>query len=136
MSRSSLFLEILLYLHSYYFAVFVLLEICFGIYKVITLPFQNNNVIMESLIMLFLVCIELVRVYLARKGNLTEALVPLILSTVLTGPAILGVLYLLLWQTYVLWLELVFCYIQLVLQGLQCILSFVSIGTFYKYMAY
>lgn len=136
MTRSSLFLELLLFLHSYYFAMFILLEICFGIFKMVTFPFQNNNVIMESFIMLFMVCIELVRIYLGRKGNLTESLLPLILSAVLTGPSVLGVVYLLLWQSYVIWLEVVFCYIQLTMQALEFILSLVSIGTFYKYMAY
>jgi transmembrane protein 216 len=129
-------LEITLFLHSYFFAVFVLLEVSFGIYKVVNLPYQQNNIVIESLILLFLVCIELMRIYLGRKGNLTQTLLPLILSALLSGPSVLAIVYLIWWQTYVLWLEAILCYIQITLQGLEFILSIVTIGTFYKYIAY
>lgn len=136
MRRSSINLELLLYLHSYYFATFVFLEVCFGIYKIVSLPIQSNNIIIEVLIHLFLVCIELVRIQLGRKGNLTETLLPLIVSTILTGPSVAGIWYLLRWQSYVLWLELIMCYIQLSMQGVEFVLALVSICTFYKYTSY
>lgn len=133
MTRASLGLELLLFLHSYYFATFILLELGFGIFKVLRLPFQNNNIVIEILIIMFLVSIELVRIHLGRKGNLTETLLPLIVSVILTGPSVLAVWYLLRWQTYILWLELILCYIQLFMQGVEFILAVVSVGTFYKY---
>jgi transmembrane protein 216 len=134
--NSSLLFEILLYLNSFYFSMFALCEFGMGLFKVVNLPYPTGTVISEFLLLLFLCCIEFVRICMGRKGNLTERVLPVLVSIGLTIPSILGVVYFLIWQTYVLRLEVVLCSIQLTLQGLEltfallCVISFYKSGTY------
>lgn len=132
MVNSSLFYEVLMYLNSYYFGTFVICEILLDVFKIWTLPYPFNNIILEVSILLLLCCVEYIRIYLGRKGNLTVTSLPLIISNFLLCPSVTGIIYLLLWQTYVLRLEVILCYIQLVMQTLEFIISVICIITFYK----
>jgi transmembrane protein 216 len=130
--NSSLIFEILLYLNSFYFSMFALCEFGMGLFKVVTLPYPTRNVISEFLLLLFLCCIEFVRIFMGRKGNLTERGLPVLVSIGLTLPSILGAVYFLIWQTYVLRLEVVLCAIQLTLQGLELIFALLCLASFYR----
>ncbi|CAB4030219.1 transmembrane 216-like [Paramuricea clavata] len=65
---------------------------------------------------------------LGYKGNLAERKVALIFSVILTVPVLLLVLFLMLWQTYVLRLEFILCCILLAFYGLE---FFISLATFF-----
>jgi transmembrane protein 216 len=65
-----------------------------------------------------------------RKGNLTEQIIGVVVSVVLSIPAIFASLFLLLWQTYVLRVEVILSGIQLAFIGLQLIFGIISIITF------
>lgn len=124
--------ELLLYLNSFYFSMFAFCELGMGIFKVVNLPYPTGTVLSEFLLLLFLCCTEYVRLFLGRKGNLTERSLVLLVSEGLTVPSIFGVLYFLLWQTYVLRLEVVLCAIQLTLQGLELAVALLCLVKFYK----
>jgi transmembrane protein 216 len=130
--NSSLMFEMLLYLNSFYFGMFGLCEFGMGLFKVMNLPYPTGTVISEFLLLLFLCCNEFVRIFMGRKGNLTERGLPVLVSIGLTVPSILGVVYFLIWQTYVLRLEVVLCAIQLTLQGLELIFALLCLTYFYK----
>jgi transmembrane protein 216 len=130
--NSSLIYEILLYLHSFYLSLFAFCEFWIGIFKAVNLPYPTVTVISELLLLLFLSCTECIRILLGRNGNLTERSVVLLVSVGLTIPSICGVLYFLLWQTYVLRLEVVLCAIQLTLQGLELAAALLCLAKFYK----
>lgn len=125
--------EVLMYLNSYYFGTFVVCEITMEISKLIFVPtVPISNLLQEYGILLLLCAVESVRIYLGRKGNLTETIIPIIISIVLTFPSALGVVYFLLWQSYVLRLETILCSIQLVMLALEFVMSVTCIGVFYK----
>jgi len=134
--NSSLIYEILLYLNSFYFSLFAFCEYGMGIFKAVNLPYPTVTVISEFLLLFFLCCTECLRIFLGRKGNLTERSFVVLVSIGLTIPSMCGVLYFLLWQTYVLRLEVVLCAIQLTLQGLQVITALLCLAKFYKSRAY
>ncbi|XP_011314529.1 transmembrane protein 80-like isoform X2 [Fopius arisanus] len=72
-ANSSLTYEILMYLNSFYFGIFALSELTMGIIKAIEIPSPNSGTtITEFSLLIFLVATEGGRVYLGRKGNLTE----------------------------------------------------------------
>ena len=75
-----------------------------------------------------LICI--VTTIAAQKGNLTEKNIGIILSLLLSVPSILGVLFLLLWQTYVLRVDVVLAGIELGFIGLEMIMGIVSMINF------
>lgn len=69
--NTSLTFEVLLYLNSYYFGLFAVCEIGMNIVKYIN--FSNLEHFSTDFGILMAVCvIELFRVVLARRGNLTE----------------------------------------------------------------
>ena len=65
-----------------------------------------------------------------QKGNLTEHTLGIIISLVLTVPSVFGVLYYLLWQTYVLKLEVILIAIQLTFESIQLLLAVFCIVNF------
>ncbi|XP_037525494.2 transmembrane protein 80 [Rhipicephalus sanguineus] len=77
----------------------------------------------EVCLLAFLTVVESVRISLGKRGNLTERSPCLALSVVLTVPSVLGALYFLLWQTYVLRLDWVLAAGQVALQALQTLLA-------------
>merc|ERR1711915_501067 len=101
-SHSSLPFQIVLYLNGLYLTAFVLCELLLLIFKTSILPYPKGNIVAEVFLMLFLVGTESVRIFMGKKGNLIEQIMPLALSIIFTAPSVLAVLYLLLWQTYVL----------------------------------
>ncbi|XP_023347316.1 transmembrane protein 216 [Eurytemora carolleeae] len=130
MMKSSLPFQLLLHLGSYYLALFSIVEFLLLIYKTIILPYPSGNIAAESILLVLLVLVEISRISSGWKGNLTENSGSMIISTVLIIPSVLAVLYFLLWQTYVLRLEVIMCAVQLSIQGFQLILGFICILTF------
>ncbi|XP_018328101.2 transmembrane protein 216-like [Agrilus planipennis] len=124
--NTSLTFEVLLYLNSYYFGLFSVCEIGINIVKAINLTLPN---IWTDFGILMAICgLELIRVVLGRKGNLTESNWTVLIAILLTLPSIMGVFYFMLWQSLVLRLEYIMCTIQLCFQtaevvfGVLCLL--------------
>ncbi|XP_065169903.1 transmembrane protein 216-like [Atheta coriaria] len=110
----SLTFEVLLYLNSYYFGLFAICEIGMNVVKVINQPVPSFGT--EFGILLAVCGIELIRVIIARKGNLTEKWWPVLIAILFTIPSAVGVVYFLLWQSFVIRFEYIICAIQLGLQ--------------------
>ncbi|KAL4233582.1 hypothetical protein ACF0H5_008263 [Mactra antiquata] len=128
--RASLPYEVLLYLNGWYFGLFFLSEILLFAYKGETLPYANGVLPAEIILVFILAGIEALRLFFARKGNLTERIVGVIISILLSVPAILGAIFYLYWQTYVTRADVILSGIQLAFLGLELIFGIVSIITF------
>ncbi|XP_019866256.2 transmembrane protein 216-like [Aethina tumida] len=134
--NTSLTFEVLLYLNSYYFGLFAVCEIGMNIVKYIN--FSNLEHFSTDFGILMAVCvIELFRVILARRGNLTEKKWPVFIAILLTIPSSVGVIYIMIWQSEVLRFEYIICAIQLGLQiieivtGILCLLPFCKTPEYY-----
>lgn len=168
--NTSLMFEVLLYLNSFYFGFFAVCEVGMNIMKQINLNAygtvaQSNFSAYDSLnnltipiahdtglgsgtdfsILLTVCILELVRVYIARKGNLLEeskvlgAYVfhnnllfffiawPVVVAILLTIPSAIGILYLMIWQSWVLRFEYIICCIQLALQSTEVVFGVLSL---------
>ena len=66
------------------------------------------------------------------KGNLTERRLPCFLSVAMCAPSIIGALYFLLWQTYILRLEAILIIVHMVFVMLETILGIVTISAIQK----
>lgn len=135
-SHSSLSYQITLYLNTWYLAAFVVCEFLLLIFKTSILPFPPGNIVAEVFLVLFFISTESVRIYMGKKGNLVEQIMPLALSIIFTAPSVLAVLYLLLWQTYVLRIEVILVSIQLVFQAIGLMFAFLGIVTISKSGSY
>lgn len=131
-SRSSLPYQILLYLNGWYMAAFILVETLLLLFKMSVLPYPPGNIVAEAFLLAFLGAIEWVRIFMGKKGNLTEALMSIALSVIFTAPSVLALLYLLLWQTYVLRLEVILVSFALAFEGIELLFALLSIVTINK----
>ncbi|KAL2310128.1 hypothetical protein Nmel_006369 [Mimus melanotis] len=90
-----------------------------------------DDLLAPDLAVLFLMGIlEVPRLYLGFKGNLTEAEAPLGLSLGLTVGSVVLCVYLLLWQTYVLWADVFLNAVLLSAYGLESGLKVTAIAAF------
>lgn len=131
-ANSSLTYEILMYLNSFYFGMFAVCEVSMGLYKAASLPLGASTTLMEFALLFCLMAIEGGRIYLGRKGNLTERGQPIIIGIFLTVPSSLATLYFLFWQSRVLKLEMVLCSIQLVLLVSEVIIAIMCLIAIYR----
>lgn len=132
-ANSSLTYEILMYLNSFYFGMFAVCELSMGLFKAANLPSPGmNTTLTEFALLLFLMVTETGRIYLGRRGNLTERGLPIVLGIVLTIPSSLATLYFLLWQTHVLRLEMILCSIQLVLLASEVVIAILCLVSIYR----
>ncbi|CAL1687397.1 unnamed protein product [Lasius platythorax] len=132
-ANSSLTYEILMYLNSFYFGMFAVCELGMGLFKVANLPSPGaSKTLTEFALLLFLIATEGGRIYLGRKGNLTERGLPIVIGIFLTVPSSLATLYFLLWQYYVLRLEVILCSIQLVLLASEVVIAVMCLIAIYR----
>ncbi|XP_022919307.1 transmembrane protein 216-like [Onthophagus taurus] len=127
--------EVLLYLNSYYFGLFAICEIGMNIVKEINHPLPTFKA--DFGILLIVCLLELVRLIIARKGNLTEKWWPVFIAVLFTLPSAFGIVYFIVWQSFVLRFEYIICAIQLILQateivfGVLCLLPICKTTEYY-----
>ncbi|KAK7866041.1 hypothetical protein R5R35_008553 [Gryllus longicercus] len=123
---------VVLYLNSFYFGIFAVLEFAMCVTKSIALPYPAGNIVSELLLLLFLSGVEGARILLGLKGNLLQKTLFLVLFVIFTAPSTLGVVYYLVWQTYVLKIDMLLCAIQLTFYGLEFLLSLFCIASLFR----
>lgn len=132
-ANASLTYEILMYLNSFYFGMFAVCELGMGLFKVANIRIQSpSSTLTEFAVLFFLLATESGRIYLGRKGNLTERGTPILIGIVLTVPSSLATLYFILWQQFVLKLELILCSIQLVLLASEVVIAIMCLIAIYR----
>lgn len=132
-ASSSLTYEILMYLNSFYFGMFAVCELGMGFFKAANLPSPGTGTTLtEFALLFFLITTEGARIYFGRKGNLTEHGLPILIGIILTVPSSLATLYFLIWQNYVLRLEVILCSIQLALLASELVISILCLIAIYR----
>ncbi|XP_032735739.1 transmembrane protein 80 isoform X1 [Lontra canadensis] len=127
---SSVSLQLLLYLSGAYCALYFLATLLMMMYKSQVFSYPHPYLVLDLTLLLLMGILEVTRLYLGTKGNLTEAEVPLAISLVLTAGGALLSTYFLLWQTLVLWADCVLSTTLLALHGLEAVLQLVAIAAF------
>lgn len=70
--NSSLAFEILLYLNTFYLGMFIVCEVAMGILKALNVTYPENTLLTEAGIFGLLILVEVIRIFLGRRGNLTS----------------------------------------------------------------
>ncbi|CAH0401654.1 unnamed protein product [Chilo suppressalis] len=130
--NSSLAYEILLYLNSFYLGMFFVCEVAMGILKAINVSYPENALITEAGIFSALCLVEVIRIFLGRRGNLASKKIPVFFSVILTIPSAVGVCYFLIYQTYILRLEYIWCAVMLMFHALELAFAILFIFTVCK----
>ncbi|GFR59253.1 transmembrane protein 216 [Elysia marginata] len=97
-----------------------------------TLPYASNVLAAEVILLFLLAAVEAPRLFFGRRGNLTEQISGVLICVILSVASVFGVLFVLLWQTYVLRVEVILAAIQLFFIGMEIIFGIISIITFAK----
>ncbi|XP_075248163.1 transmembrane protein 216-like [Convolutriloba macropyga] len=133
---SSLPLQILFFFNAWYYAAFFIAECLMYIYKGETLPYPGGDLAQEIIVLLLLSGVEFFRIYLGKRGNLTERKLPVLISILLGVASIICMLYFILWQTYVLRFEVIICSLQLGFIGFEIIFSIIAFIAFARNESY
>mmetsp|Transcript_15786 Transcript_15786/g.44182 ORF Transcript_15786/g.44182 Transcript_15786/m.44182 type:complete len:147 (-) Transcript_15786:133-573(-) len=128
--KTSVSLEVFFYFGGIYDVVWWIAELCVFIYKGISLPYPTNSYAVEFTFLWLYLLVEPVRLFLGSKGNKTESVQPLSFSLLCSLPVIALHIYLMLFQTFVLRLELIMNGAALVFIGFQVLISVVKIPSF------
>ncbi|XP_007885617.1 transmembrane protein 216 [Callorhinchus milii] len=129
-------LEVLLFLNSWYYAVYFVAEILLFIYKSLLLPYVSPNLTLDLVMLFLFLGIEVIRIFFGSKGNLCQRKLPLSISLGLLAPSALMAVYYMLLQTYVLRVELIINAILLVFYVLELILVLVALISFSSVVVY
>ncbi|XP_044922931.1 transmembrane protein 80 isoform X1 [Mustela putorius furo] len=121
---------LLLYLSGACWALHLLATLLMILYKSQVFSYPHPYLVLDLTLLLLMGALEVTRLYLGTKGNLTEAEVPLAISLVLTAGGALLSTYFLLWQTLVLWADCILSTTLLALHGLEAVLQLVAIAAF------
>ena len=91
--RSSLPLQILLYLNQWYLIFWLLIEALCFVFKGQILPFASGVLGGEIALFIILYFVDMFRIYFGTKGNLTERNANLIVSIIISIPCIGGKIF-------------------------------------------
>ncbi|KAF6024096.1 TMEM216 [Bugula neritina] len=128
--------QIVLYLNGFYTLFYTICELLMFIYKGETLPYAPSSLGVEIVILLLTSFVEILRLFFGKKGNLTERPLLVGVSLGLSLPAVLGNVFLLIWQTYLLRAELILIIVQLSFIGVEMLLGFIAIILFSRATPY
>ncbi|XP_064281731.1 transmembrane protein 80 isoform X2 [Passer domesticus] len=121
---------ILLYVNGVYYIFYFLATLAMIVYKSQVFSYPDDFLAPDLAVLFLMGIVEVPRLYLGFKGNLTEAEAPLGLSLGLTVGSVLLCVYLLLWQTYVLWADVLLNAVLLSAYGLESGLKVTAIAAF------
>ncbi|NXF10151.1 TMM80 protein, partial [Smithornis capensis] len=127
---SSLLLQILFYVNGIYYIFYFLATLAMIIYKSQVFSYPDDFLAPDLAVLFLMAILEVPRLYLGCKGNLREEKAPLGLSLGLTVGSVLLAVYLLAWQTYVLWADVVLSALLLAAYGLESGLKVSAIAAF------
>lgn len=91
--RSSLPLQVLLYLNQWYLVFWLIVEALCFVFKGQILPFARDVLGGEIALFIILFLVDLFRIYFATKGNLTERNIGVLVSIIVSVPCIGGRLF-------------------------------------------
>ncbi|XP_073514766.1 transmembrane protein 80 [Phyllobates terribilis] len=130
--RSSVPLQILLYINVLYYVFYFLATLIMIIYKSQVFSYPDSNLALDLGLLFLMAILESVRLYLGSMGNLKEEELPLGSSLFFTAGNIMLSVYFLIWETYILRADVIINAILLVLYGLEAILQLFTIATFFS----
>jgi hypothetical protein len=88
--RSSVPLQVLLYLNQWYYIFWLIVEALSFVFKGQTLPFASGVLAAEIILFIVLFLVDQFRIFFATKANLTERILGLVISIIITIPCIAG----------------------------------------------
>ncbi|XP_071618036.1 transmembrane protein 80 isoform X1 [Heliangelus exortis] len=129
-SLSSVPLQMLFYINGIYYIFYFLATLAMIVYKSQVFSYPDDFLVPDLLLLFIMAVLEVLRLHLGSRGNLTEEEAPLGLSLALTVGSVGLSLYFLVWQSYVLRADVILNTALLLTYGLQAVLKVIAIAAF------
>ncbi|CAM9116009.1 unnamed protein product [Sphacelaria rigidula] len=129
---SSLPLEVILYFNRWFSMFFFAMTLCTYAYKARHFYYPGGALGVEISLTFLYAVVEILRLFLASKGNKAEQINPLVTSLGLAIPVVLLYAYSLSLQTYVLRLDVIVAVIGLAFVGFEGLLGVGTAISFYQ----
>ncbi|XP_072720132.1 transmembrane protein 80 isoform X1 [Ciconia boyciana] len=129
-SRQPRHAEILFYVNGIYYIFYFLATLAMIVYKSQVFSYPDDLLGPDLALLFIMAILEVLRLYLGSKGNLTEEEAPLGLSLVITVGSVILSVYFLVWQTYVLKADVIINVVLLFTYGLESVLKVIAIAAF------
>ena len=124
--NSALIFQITLFLRGWFVVGFVIFEYCMLFIKSKSLPFPSPNFYAEFFLILMYLVIDFVGIRMGKRGNLTNKAIFIFVNILFHIPSILSLIYLVMWQTYILRIELIVVNIAIIFNGLEFIMALIA----------
>ncbi|CAG9318322.1 unnamed protein product [Blepharisma stoltei] len=128
--NSSLPLQVLIFLDEYYTWFWFLISLSMFVIKGYSLEYPKYTVGGEVAGIFLVTAVQQYRLFLGSVGNKTEGVIYLVWFIIFSIPPIIGAIYYIVIQTYVLILDVIINAAFLVLVGLECLMSIMTIINF------
>ncbi|NWS49373.1 TMM80 protein, partial [Probosciger aterrimus] len=127
---SSVPLQLLFYVNGIYLIFYFLATLAILLYKSQAFSYPEDFLSVDLTLLVIMAIAEVLRLYLGVRGNLTEEEGLLGLSLVMTVGSVFLAVYFLVWQTYVLKIDVILNTILLLFCGMESILKISAIAAF------
>jgi transmembrane protein 216 len=117
--HSSLIFQMLLYFHWYFMGLYNVAQVLFFIFKSHYFFYPSSYLLCDLLVLISTCLLEMIRLRIGKEGNLTEGQLHILMCLFLTVSATMGTVYVVVWQTYLLNIELILASITFVFHGLE-----------------
>ncbi|KAM7414689.1 hypothetical protein PAMA_019482 [Pampus argenteus] len=125
---SSVTFQFLLKLTAVYFVCYFLFTLSLIIRKSLVLSYPVDALVSDVSLLFLLAALEFLLFYCGVKGNLTESEGYILANLIVTAVTILLTVYFLVWQTYVMWADVIISSVLLVVYGLNGGLAFSTLA--------
>ncbi|NXJ07062.1 TMM80 protein, partial [Odontophorus gujanensis] len=125
---SSIPLQLLFYINQFYYIFYFVVTLTMIVYKSHVFSYPDQFLALDLTLLCIMATLEVLRLYLGSRGNLAEDEGPLGLSlAIMIGSIVLSV-YFLVWQTYVLKVDVIINSVLLLMYGLESVLQVLTIA--------
>jgi transmembrane protein 216 len=129
--QSSLPLQIATYFNWWFVAGHVATTSALFIYKGTNLFYPGDALAWDCVILALFVLQDIIRLTFSNRGNKTENIDSMVKSLILSGVTVVGYVYFLRLQTWILQIEVIFNSIGLAMVSLEVVLSLSAVMRFY-----
>uniref|UniRef100_A0A3Q3BDY7 Transmembrane protein 80 n=2 Tax=Kryptolebias marmoratus TaxID=37003 RepID=A0A3Q3BDY7_KRYMA len=127
---SSVLLQLLLNLTSAYFVFYFLFTLGLIIRKSLTLSYPVDALTCDVALLFLLAALQFLHFFWGAKGNLTESESYILCNLIVTAPTVVLTVYFLVWQTYVMRMDVIISSILVAVYGLDGVLALSTLARF------
>ncbi|XP_037307642.2 transmembrane protein 80-like [Pungitius pungitius] len=126
--QASVSFQLLLNLTTVYFVFYFFFTLVVIIRKSLVLSYPTDALVCDVCLLFLLAILEFLHFYSGVRGHLTESKGFVLTHLITTGTTILLALYFLLWQTYVMRVDVVLSGVLLFVYGLDGVMAFITLA--------